>query len=330
MEKIFEQIAAKARETDFSGVVSIFRGDTAVFHHAYGRRNYPDDLPNTPDTRFGIASGTKLFTALAIGLLIDQGMLALHTPVAEIDPAYTGFIDPRATIRHLLTHTSGVYDYYDEELIEDFDNFFIDIPWYQLETSTDYLPLFLGQTMKFAPGARFSYSNGGFVLLGMIIEKLTRMRYWEFMTAELLRPSHMPRSGFFPLNALPPNTAHGYLTDRTTTNIYNLPIRGGGDGGMFTTSAELCAFWDNFLAHKILSPALTAAFLATQFAFNNTHGYGCGLYKKLDDSLFYIVGGDAGVGFDSRHLPVQNMTINIFSNVTNGEEEMREVLRPFF
>lgn len=330
IQSLIDQIEQVARETDFSGIVSIFQADSPLYERAFGYRDIPNQVPNSTATRFGIASGTKFFTALGIGRLIDQGRISLETQVGELSPAYTGFIDPRATIRHLLTHTSGIYDYFDEEIEQDFDNFFVSIPWYRLETPSDYWPLFEGQTAKFQPGERFSYSNGGYVFLGILVEKITGQRYRDFMQEQVFQPADMPQTGFYALNNLPANTALGYLEDRQTTNLYNLPIRGGGDGGLFTTAADLRSFWRNLFSNRILSPELTAVFLQTHERFNEKTGYGCGLYKRLDDSLFSIVGGDAGVGFDSRYFIGQKISASILSNTTNGEEDLRPVVMDFF
>ena len=327
---LVDQIEQVARETDFSGVVSIRHVDYQLCEQAFGYRDILNQALNSPATRFGIASGTKFFTALGIGRLIDQGRLKLETHMGELSCDYAGFIAPGATIRHLLTHTSGIYDYFDEEVEQDFDNFFVSIPWYRLETPSDYWPLFEGQAAKFEPGERFSYSNGGYVFLGLLIEKITGQRFRDFMQEQVFQTAHMPQTGFYALNNLPANTAVGYLKDRQTTNIYNLPIRGGGDGGLFTTAADLRSFWQHLFSNRILSPELTALFLQTHERFNDQTGYGCGLYKRLDDSMFSIVGGDAGVGFDSRYFVHQKITVSILSNITNGEEDLREVIMAFF
>lgn len=329
MKELARQLEEFALKTGFSGVISIFKETSSVFNRAFGYRDIKNKLPNSTDTRFGIASGTKLFTALGIGALIDQGVIALETTVGDIDRAYTHFIDPCATIRHLLTHTSGIYDYYDEEIEQDFDNFFVEIPWYRLETPSDYYPLFENQPMKFPPGERFSYSNGGYVFLGLLIEKLTGACYRDFIHEHVLKPANMGHSGFYALNDLPENTANGYLSDRSATNIYNLPLRGGGDGGMFTTTADLHAFWDRFMSGKIISPELTASYLQTHQAFDDRSGYGCGVYKRLDDSMYAIMGGDAGVGFDSRYCVAEKVTINILCNTTDGEGDLRDRVLEF-
>jgi len=330
IEALVEQIEKVAREAEFSGTISIHQAESPLYEKAFGYRDIQNQLPNLPETRFGIASGTKFFTALGIGRLIDQGLLNLQTQVGELSPDYVGFINPYATIQHLLTHTSGIYDYFDEEIEQDFDHFYVSIPWYRLETPIDYWPLFQGQTAKFQPGERYSYSNGGYVFLAILIEKITGQLFRDFMQEQVFQIASMPKTGFYALNKLPANTALGYLEDRETTNIFNLPIRGGGDGGLYTTAADLRAFWEHLFTNRILSPALMAVFLQTHHHFDDKNGYGCGVYKRIDGSLYAIVGGDAGVGFDSRYLVDQEITASILSNITNGEEKLRKVVMDFF
>lgn len=326
MNNLVKAIIQSSEETGFYGVISAYNNETVIFNSPFGYRDIKNQLINETKTRFGIASGTKLFTALGIGVLIDQGMLSLNTKMKDIDINYHTFIDQDATILNLLTHTSGVYDYFDEEEIEDFDHFYVDIPWYQLETPLDYYPLFEGNNMKFQANKRFSYSNGGYVLLGIIIEKLTGFLYREFIEENVLKPANMRNSGFFAFNDLPENTANGYLGDSQTTNIYNVPIRGGGDGGMYTTTGDLRSFWDSLLSFRILSPNLTQEYLKTRHQFNDTIGYGCGIYKRLDDSMFFIIGEDAGVGFVSRFIVPDRLTINILSNKTGGAGQMSRAI----
>jgi CubicO group peptidase (beta-lactamase class C family) len=326
MKELIHRIEQATSEIEFSGVVSIFKDDSTVFSKAFGYRDIKNWLPNTTSTIFGIASGTKVFTALAIGVLVDHGLISLDTTIREIDQEYMSFVDEHATIQHLLTHTSGIYDYYDEEIEQDYDYFSVEIPWCELETPSDYYPLFKGKAMKFRPGERYSYSNGGYVFLGMLIEKLTGMLYRDFVREHVLQAANMHKSGFYAFNDLPENTANGYLENRRTTNIYQLPLRGGGDGGMYTTTDDLRVFWDSLFSNRILSAELTETYLSTHYTFSNTNGYGCGIYKRLDGSMFWIEGGDAGVGFDSSYLPHEKLAINIFSNVTNGENGMRDVV----
>ncbi len=326
MKNLIMSIRNKIKETEFTGVVSVYDKNRVILNSETGYRDAKNKLTNDVRTKFGIASGTKLFTALGIGTLINQGLISLETTVKEIYRNNHTFIDENATILNLLTHTSGIYDYFDEELIEDFDNFHIDIPWYQLNTPSDYYSLFEGNSMKFQPNYRFSYSNGGYVFLGILIERITGFLYRDFIEEYVLKPANMNNSGFYAFNDLPENTANGYLGDSQTTNIYNVPIRGGGDGGMYTTTEDLRSFWDSLFSHKILSPDLTREYLKTYHQFNDTMGYGCGLYKRLDGSMFSIIGEDAGVGFDSRFIVPDGLTINILSNRTAGADDLRKAI----
>ena len=326
MEDFVSKLQQRAQETQFSGVVSIVRGGNTLFNQAFGYRDIKNKLPNNTDTIFGIASGTKLFTALGIGRLIDQGKLSLDTVIRDIDQSFTNFIDEKATIHHLLTHTSGIFDYYDEEIVQDFDHFSVDIPWSKLTTPIDYFPLFVGQPFKFHAGERYAYSNGGYVFLGIIIEHITGQLYRDFIREQVLEVAWMSHSGFFAFNDLPENTAYGYLADRQTTNIYQLPLRGGGDGGMYTTAADLNSFWRCLFAGQILSTELTARFLQTHHQFNTNRGYGYGLYKQLDEQVFSISGSDAGVGFHSRYVVEQDVVINVLANVTDGENQIVQVI----
>ncbi len=335
IEKLIESVREKAVETGFSGVVSVFRGDTTLYQEAFGYADIVEKRKNRVDTRFGIASGTKLFTALGIGALIDAGTLSPETTVREIFGADLSFIASRATVGQLLSHTSGMYDYFDEEADIDFDTYSPEIPWYRLETPSDYLPLFEGKQPKFAPGERFSYSNGGFVLLGVIIERISGKLYRDYVGEKVFLPAGMTDSGFFAFNQLPENTAYGYHHNREgtlETNIYHLPIRGGGDGGAYTTLGDVQKLWREMFAYRILPKEIIDLFITPHAAMNEGLDYGYGIYlpKTRKEKMLFFVGGDTGVGFDSRYLPGRETGFTVISNYSDGEETMREVMLSYF
>jgi CubicO group peptidase (beta-lactamase class C family) len=331
MEKFLQTIREKAAETNFSGAISIFRGDEALFREAFGYADIVNKRKNNINTKFAIASGTKFFTALGIGTLIDAGKLSLDTTVREIFKTNFSYIDSKATIDQLLTHSSGIYDYYDEEKNMDPENFFVDIPWYKLGTPSQYLPLFEGKKPKYSPGKRFSYSNGGFIFLGVIIEHITGELYRDYIFHHVFKPAGMYKSGYYAFCMLPENTANGYIkgrTDTPVTNIYNLPIRGGSDGGAYTTANDLHLFWTMLLSNQILSRELTQQYLTPHVVVDGPVQYGYGIYimKFSGMDMFFFVGGDAGVGFDSRYIPEKQLQINIISNKTDGEEKIRDTI----
>src|SRR6266508_2429153 len=247
----------------FSGVISIRQKNTVLYERAAGYADRSNKIENTLETRFGIASGTKFFTALAIGKLIEAKRLSFSTKLKDCIALNFPRYSQEITIRHLLTHTSGIPDYYDETKITDFDTFTLSTPWYALKGPRDYLAAFPDEAMKFAPGERFSYSNGGYILLGVVIEELTGLKYQDFVEQAIFQAIGMNQSGYFALNKLPAQTALGYVEEAEgwRTNVYNLPIIGASDGGAFTTVQDIATLWKAFWSHEILSKALAEAYV---------------------------------------------------------------------
>ena len=331
MDTLIQEIEKKAGETSFSGVVAMYRGGKPLYRDAFGYADITCKKKNNLDTKLAIASGTKIFTAMGIGVLIDDGKLSLDTTIRDIFRQDVSYIDPRATIAQLLTHTSGIYDYYDEELDIDPENFHIDIPWDRLETPSDYLPLFENRKPKYSPGERFSYSNGGYIFAGIIIEHITGKLYRDFINERVFKPASMGDSGYFAFNRLPENTAYGYKTSQDgglETNVNNLPMRGASDGGAYTTTDDLHKFWRALFSNKILSQKLTGTFLTPHVKIKGDIEYGYGVYitKFKETYVFYVQGGDAGVGFDSRYIPEKELQVTIISNQTDGGGEIGEVI----
>jgi CubicO group peptidase (beta-lactamase class C family) len=310
----------------FSGVVSIRLHGQPLYERAAGYADRSNLIANSLDTRFGIASGTKFLTALAIGKLITARKLSLSTRLQDclvLDfPQYS----PEITIRHLLTHTSGIPDYYDEAKVADFDHFFVSRPWYELKGPRDYLAVFPDEPMKFPPGTSFSYSNGGYILLGVVIEEVTGLPYQHYVEQAIFQAIGMRRSGFFAFNQLPEKTALGYLEDAGgwRTNIYNLPIVGASDGGAYTTAGDLATLWQAFWASEIVPQDLVELY-ATPYVKAETDGearyYGHGLWIAIEPDgqpEVYIIGGDAGVSFWSSVKRASELQVTVLSNSTKG------------
>ena len=313
-------------EHAFSGVIDICHKNTVLYARAAGYADRSNQIPNTLATRFGIASGTKFLTALAVGKLVEAKQLSFSTKLKDclvLDfPRYA----PEITIRHLLTHTSGIPDYYDEDKVADFDNFALSIPWYQLRGPRDYLAVFPGEGMKFTPGERFAYCNGGYILLGVVIEELTGMKYQDFVTQAIFQAIGMRQSGYFALNQLPEKTALGYVEEDGSwrTNIYNLPVVGASDGGAFTTLHDLAVLWKAFWGHELLSQELVEIFAApcvkvqTEGA-DRYYGYGLWIDEHAGRQReVYITGCDAGVSFKSSVYRGTDLQVTVISNTTQG------------
>ena len=332
MNQLDQVIEQAANETCFSGVIFVKIDGNVEFESAYGYADRSNKIPNTVDTRFGIASGTKFLTALGIGKLIDRGDLALASRLCDCVNIDFPYISDDVTIDHLLIHTSGVYDYYDEELVEDIDNFQLDIPCFELKGPKDYIPLFRDGKMKFNPGERFSYSNGGFILLGIVIEEISGVPYIDFIQNNILELCDMSDSGFFAMDRLPERTAFGYIDGEEgwRTNIFTLPIVGSSDAGLFTTVGDMDKLWTAFFEGKILSKRLTNLFLEKAVRDKDSRFYGRGIWIHHGEGkapFHYLIGWDAGVSFKST-CPSRDSVITVISNTSDGAWAIdREIMK---
>ena len=324
--KLKQTLDISIEEHTFSGVISIRQKDHVLYTRAAGYADRSNKIENSLETRFGIASGTKFFTALAIGKLIEAQKLSFSTRLKDCIALDFPRYSQEITIRHLLTHTSGIPDYYDEDKVENVDNFSVRIPWYALRGPRDYLAVFPDEAMKFAPGERFSYSNGGYILLGVVIEELTGMKYQDFVEQAIFKVIGMNHSGYFALNKLPEKTAMGYVEEEEgwRTNIFNLPIVGASDGGAFTTVHDIATLWKAFWGYQILPKELVEIY-AQPYVKAETEGehayYGHGLWISEEEGRNreeYIIGGDAGVSFMSRVNRVNEIQVTVISNTTDG------------
>jgi len=316
-------------DKDFSGVFSVAGSDGVIFQQANGHRNKAEELPNDVDTVFGIASGTKLFTGLAVCKLIDEGKLSPEDKFCDVLTQDLGQIDSRVTIHQLLTHTSGVGEYIDEEA-DDMDEQLAALshkyPCYLWTHLDYYLQMITPLPPKFEPDARYAYSNAGYILLGLVIEAVGGMPYQQYVQENIIIPCKLGRTGFYRMDALPANAALGYTQNEETeewrANIFAMPIIGGSDGGIFTCAGDLDKLWRAIFSNKILSESMTQTFLKQQVMIDEEDGesYGLGVYRSVDADkiVYYAVGWDAGVSFFTSYFPRTDVTTSLLMNTNNG------------
>jgi CubicO group peptidase (beta-lactamase class C family) len=324
-----EEVDAVAEETGFSGVVRVDDGDEIELAKAYGLADRGHEIPNTVDTQFGIASGTKGLTALAVACLIEDGLLELATTARSVLGEDLPLIDDDVTIEHLLSHRSGIGDYLDENTDLDFADYLMPVPVHELATTEEYLAVLDGHSTKFAPGAEFAYSNGGYVVLALIAERTSGLPFHELVRRRVCEPAEMHGTEFLRSDELPGRAAVGYLTISgvSRSNVFHLPVRGSGDGGIFTTVADISSFWRALFAGRIVAADLVAEVVRVRSDVpRHSMRYGLGFWLHESKDVAILAGADAGVSFRSTHDPARNLTHTVISNTSDGARPVARLL----
>jgi CubicO group peptidase (beta-lactamase class C family) len=197
------EVDAIAAETQFSGVVRVDRGGRIEVAKAYGLAHRGYEIANAVDTQFGIASGTKGFTALAVVRLIEDGLLELSTPARSVLGRDLPLVGDDVTVEHLLSHRSGIGDYLDEEVEQDPSEYAMSVPAHELAATEDYLIVLDGHPRKFAAGERFAYCNSGYVVLALIAERVSGTPFDELVRQRVCKPARMHHTGFIRSDELP-------------------------------------------------------------------------------------------------------------------------------
>jgi CubicO group peptidase (beta-lactamase class C family) len=314
---LVDEIAA---DVGFSGVIRMDVEGRLAVQRAYGLANRGLGVPNTVDTQFATASGTKGLTALTVMSLVEGGELGLDTTARSLLGGDLLLIDDRVTVEQLLAHRSGIGDYLDEDQLDDNNDYVLAVPVHELATTEQFLAVLDGYPMKHDPGDRFVYNNGGYMVLALLAERASGAPFHELVDQRVCRPAGMTDTSFLRSDELPGRAALGYLhDDGLRTNVLHLPVRGNGDGGIYTTAADVHALWDALFAGRIVSPATVAEMTRPRSDVPElSRSYGLGFW--LDDSTgaVSLLGGDAGVGFVSTHHRDRRITVTVLCNQTRG------------
>jgi CubicO group peptidase (beta-lactamase class C family) len=314
---------------DFSGVISVRKDKETIIRNSYGYADINNKIPNEIETKFATASAGKVFVAVGILQLIQKGKLNSNDTIGNILDFDLKSIDKGITIRQLLNHTSGIPDYFDESTMEEYAELWQDFPNYKIRKSMDLLPLFIDKPMMYKAGEKFQYNNTGFVVLGLVIEKITGMLFDDYLSINVFEPCGMLNTGYYELDRLPAKCANSYIYDTQRkgyyTNIYSVDVKGTGAGGAFTTVIDVEKFWDNLLNGKLLPPDLLREMLSLQSNDDDDYyGYGIWLEKTKEGTLEpWFQGCDPGVSFLSSYDRNQKINITLISNTGNDVWEIR-------
>ena len=254
MRRLSGSLDSLTRVGLFSGVAVLAENGVPVFQNAYGMADRERNIPNSLETAFNLGSINKVFTQIAILQLSAAAKLNLDSTLATYWPDYPNTaVAHKITIRQLMRHTSGIGG-----------NIFDSPPGgtrHDVRTLKDYLALFVNEPPQFEPGTSNAYSNAGYVVLGLLIERLSGQDYYTYVRDHILKPANMTRTGSFFVDSLPLNTAIGYTTGSQDApagtplhpNTQELPGRGSSAGGGYSTAQDLLKFLKALREHRIPS-----------------------------------------------------------------------------
>jgi CubicO group peptidase (beta-lactamase class C family) len=241
LDRYLDNLVTKDR---FSGAVLIAKDGKPFYTRVHGLASKRYNIPNRRDTKFNLGSMNKMFTGVAIMQLAEQGKVSLYDPVGKYLPDLPRQeIAEKVTIHHLLTHTSGMQDYWDEVF---------DAHWWEIKTVSQLAELIFEDSLLFEPGTDFHYSNSGPIVLGMIIEKVTGQDYYDYVREYIHKPAGMINTDCYEMDTPVPNLAIGYTRmdydgsrnpgGAWRNNLFMHVVKGGPAGGGFSTVEDLLRF----------------------------------------------------------------------------------------
>lgn len=318
----------RARQHLFSGVVLVRKDEETLFEHAAGVAHRGHKVPVTVDTRFQVASVTKMITAATALRMVERGALSLDRPLTGfLPPQYRpAALDDRHTLHHLLSHTSGLPNYHDDEdeTWASFTGALERIPASRARGPLDVLPLFADLPAVDDFG-EYRYCDANYVLAGVLIEWVSGRPCKEVARDEVLTPAGMTHSGFFELDLEPAGYATGYLVaedppEAWRSNIYGLTASAMPDGGMTTTAHDLDRFLSALRSGRILSAGSVSSMLTPHGADEEeAYGYGMELVVEKDSVIIYGHSGlDPGVTAVVSYYVNDGITVAVLCNQDQG------------
>ena len=295
-----------ARQDLFAGVVLVARGDKVMLERAAGDSDREAKRPITLDTQFRIGSMNKMFTSVAILQLADQGKLSLDDTVGKYIPDYPSRdVATKVKIRHLLTHSGGTGDIFTPEFFK---------KRLELKTLDDYYRLYGARELDQEPGTSFRYSNYGYILLGLIIEKASGMSYYDYVREKIFAPAGMTATDSLPETESVPRRSVGYMRGdgQWKPNADTLPWRGTSAGGGYSTARDLLKFALALQSGKLLSKEKLAEASKPQVG---SYGFGFGTSGQGALRQYGHGGGAPGMNGELRIYPESGLVVVVLSNL---------------
>jgi CubicO group peptidase (beta-lactamase class C family) len=316
-----------ARENKFSGTVLLAKEGKILFVHAYGLSDRTFDVPNNIDTKFNLGSMGKMFTGVSIMQLVEQGKMSLDDKLIKDFPDYPNKdVANKITIRQLLTHTSGLGDFFGPE--------FDASSMAEFDTLESLLPLFVNKPLLFKPGTKWSYSNAAFIVLGLVIQHLSGESYYNYVREHVFAPAGMSDTGNEPWDWIVPNRASGYTAmgmppGQLKSNIFMLQ-RGGSAGGGYSTVSDLLRFSKALQGDRLLSKTYTDMYMTGEVTTTRPAvSDGLGIFDEVHNGVHIHghSGGAPGVNSVLSIYPSLDYVVAIMTNFDNDVSLVNDRLR---
>lgn len=299
-----------AARDKFSGAVLVARNGAPIFSGAYGVADREKKIPNKLGTRFRIGSMNKMFTAVSVLQLVQAGKVNLTDSLGRYLTNYPNKdVASKVTIHHLLTHTGGTGDIFGPEF---------NAHRRDLRTLDDYVKLYGKRSLEFEPGSRWAYSNYGFVLLGVVIERVSGESYYDYVRDHVYKPAGMISSGSESEDEVVPERSIGYTKSGGSwhPNTDSLPFRGSSAGGGYSTVEDLLRFANALASHKLLGAHYTELLTTGKVDTPGGGHYAYGFGDRLAGGVrsFGHGGGAPGMNGDLTIYPQSGYVVAILAN----------------
>ncbi len=296
----------------FAGAVLVAKDGKTVFAQAYGLADREKKTPNTLKTRFRLGSMNKMFTAVATLQLVQNGKLDLKAPLGNY---LTGYLNKdvasKVTIEELLTHTGGTGDIFGPEF---------DTHRLELKTLQDYVKLYGNRGLEFEPGSQWKYSNYGFLLLGVIVEKVSGQSYYDYVRDHIFKPAGMIATASEPEDQVVADRSVGYMRPDGAgwqRNTDTLPYRGTSAGGGYSTVEDLLKFATALQTNKLLKPQYTEMLTTGKVdtTFGGKYAYGFQEATVNGTRCFGHGGGAPGMNGELKICPGPGYVVAVLANL---------------
>jgi D-alanyl-D-alanine carboxypeptidase len=310
----------------FSGAVLLARGDQVLLREAYGLADREKNIANTIDTRFRTASVSKMFTAVAVLRLVQEGKLGLEDRIGKIVPELAEQPVSSATVSQLLSHTSGAGDFFGPTFIKHRN---------EIRTHDDFVKFFARESLHFRPGEKYGYSNLGYIWLGTAIERVSGQPYHEYVRKTVLEPAGMKYTDYPEVGFSMDGRALGYERPAGTREwksaMEHLRYRGDGAGGAFSTVDDLARFVAALHGHRLLDEKHVQLLTESRVEAWTHRGVGYGVFIETNPWLglgLGMSGGEPGTSSETWFMPSTGYTLVVLSNFDpNSAAQVAEFAR---